>query len=182
MLGRQYNRLIMMTLQKASSKYVLGLFIDFKSGFDYLLPDSVFQRFFEIGDQIFEERKVYGIGPTQTLSMEVVRVCFHDLLILIEGQSCAALLRRCDEAICIVSDQGVQVGVYVATNKMLFKGRLYHAREPTSSVAENCIRYVTEVRCLAIALQESMCFHDHLDRIREKFITFAGKGQAQFAK
>ena len=66
---------------------------------------------------------------------------------------------------------GTQVCVDVVTDKavmMLLQGGLLHVQHPGFGVGENCIRHVTEVRHLGIAMGECMRFHVHVDRVREK--------------
>ena len=58
---------------------------------------------------------------------------------------------------------------------MLSKGGLSLARHPSIRVANNCIRYVTEVRYLELAMKEHMRFQVLLDCIREKLTAVVGK-------
>lgn len=70
------------SVEESSSKYVLGLFIDFMGAFDYLCWDRVVERLREGGcreiklwQSYFSGREACVLGVNQTVGMDVVRGC-----------------------------------------------------------------------------------------------------------
>ena len=69
-------------VSESSSKYVLGIFVDFKGAFDYLSWGSVFRRLEEVGCRelalwrsYFSGRKACVVGASETVWKDVVRGC-----------------------------------------------------------------------------------------------------------
>lgn len=64
------------------SKYVLGIFVDFKGAFDYLRWDRVIERLDQLGcaektpwRSYFDERKAVMVGEAGAVEVEVARGC-----------------------------------------------------------------------------------------------------------
>lgn len=106
------------------------------------------------------------------------KVCAYadDLLILVEGQSRAALERLGEEAMRMVREWGDRVGVEVAAEKtvlMLLKGRLASSRPPLIRAGPVSLRYSPRVKYLGVVVSERLRFLAHLDHVKERLSAVA---------
>lgn len=100
-----------------------------------------------------------------------------DLLLIVEGDSRAALERVGCSNVEIVSAWGREVGVDVSISKtvmMILKGILATTRPPSVKLNGVTLAYKKEVKYLGVTIGERMNFRNHLEAIKNKLPPLVG--------